>query len=306
MDEEARAEMSQKEIRLGIAGLDGHGPVFADVVNAQGLLPGVRVVAAMPYPSVMISAEQLAQNVERTRALGIQIVDEPEQLADAVDGILVLHDDGSKHLDLARLFAPFGKPMFVDKPFEVTAERAWGIVTACRQHSTPVFSASSLRFSRELTAALADTAGGAITSAMTYSPYAPKPTMPGWIYYAVHSVEPLFQILGRGCQQVACVAADSGPVAIGQWEDGRTGIAKAHQRAHWGYGFTIWRDQADVPGIVDAAYIYPALLAQIRDFVLTGKAPVDPEESVEMVAFMEAANESMAQGGQTVILKRPA
>lgn len=76
-------------------------------------------------------------------------------------------------------------------------------------------------------------------------------------------------------------------------------------RAHWGYGFFIWRDGADSPGVVDPNYIYPALLERVRDFVLTGQPPVDPEESVEVVAFMEAANESLAQGGRTVVLKRP-
>ncbi|HHX38433.1 MAG TPA: Gfo/Idh/MocA family oxidoreductase [Armatimonadetes bacterium] len=291
-------------LKLGIVGLDGHGPVFANVVNGpEPKVEGARVVAAMPVPSVMIPEERLRENIEKTRALGIEILDDPKALASRVDGVLVLHDDGSKHQELASLFAPFGKPIFVDKPFETTPEKARALVEACRRHSTPVFSASSLRFSKELTEALADNAGGEILSAMTYSPFSPKPTMPGWIYYAVHSVEPLFQILGRGCERLSCLPGEHGPVAIGEWSGGRTGIAKATARGHWSYGFTLWREKADQMAVVDPAHIYPALLREVKAFIETGKSPVDPEQSVEMVAFMAAANESMANGGKPVALK---
>jgi hypothetical protein len=291
-------------LKLGIVGLDGHGPVFANVVNGpEPKVEGARVVAAMPVPSVMIPEEKLAENVEKTRALGIEILDDPKELASRVDGVLVLHDDGSKHLELASLFAPFGKPMFVDKPFETTAEKARALVDACRQYSTPVFSASSLRFSKELTEALADDAGGPIVSAMTYSPFSPKPTMPGWIYYAVHCVEPLFQILGKGCERLSCLPGEHGPVAIGEWSGGRTGVAKATARPNWSYGFTLWREKGDQMARVDTAHIYPALLREVKAFIETGKSPVDPDQSVEVVAFMAAANESMANGGKPVDLK---
>ena len=291
-------------LKFGIVGLDGHGPVFANVVNGdQPKVEGARVVAAMPVPSVMIPEEQLKANVEKTRALGIEILEDPKELAARVDGILVLHDDGSKHGELASLFAPFGKPIFVDKPFETTAEKARALVESCKQHSTPVFSASSLRFSREIQAALADTDGGNITSAMTYSPFSPKPTMPGWIYYAVHCVEPLFQILGQGCRRVHCAPTDFGPVAMGVWVGGGVGIARATARPHWSYGFTIWREKADAVAVVDTQYIYPNLLSEIRKFIATGQSPVPPEQSVEVVAFMEAANESMAHSGRPVDLQ---
>jgi hypothetical protein len=56
-------------------------------------------------------------------------------------------------------------------------------------------------------------------------------------------------------------------------------------------------------GVVDPQYIYPALLREVKAFIETGKSPVDPDQSVQVVAFMEAANESMAQGGKPVALK---
>ena len=103
--------MNSAVLKLGVVGLDGHGPVFTNVVNGSDpMLPGARVVAAMPVPTVMILEDALARNVEKTRALGVEIVEDPAQLANRVDGILILHDDGSKHLELASRFAGMGKP----------------------------------------------------------------------------------------------------------------------------------------------------------------------------------------------------
>ena len=288
-------------LKLGVVGLDGHGPVFTNVVNgSQPMLPGARVVAAMAIPTVMIPEDALARNVEKTRALGVEIVEDPARLAKMVDGILILHDDGSKHLELTSLFAGRGKPIFVDKPLEANVEAARGLVELCQKAGCPVFSASSLRFSVELQACLANPEAGGVRSAMTYSPYKPKPSMPGWIYYGVHAVEPLFTLMGRGCKEVRCVNSDQGPVAVGVWQDGRLGIAKGTIGGMPGFGVTAWRDKATTSATVDTSKIYPALLQEIKRFIETGQAPIEPEESIEGIAFMVAANESMAQNGKPV------
>jgi len=293
--------MNDAPLKLGVVGLDGHGPVFIDLVNgARPMLPGARVVAAMAVPTVMISEDELARNVEKTRQLGAEIVEDPARLAEAVDGILILHDDGSKHLELTSLFAGMGKPIFVDKPLEANVQAARRLVEVCREADCPVFSASSLRFCAEIQACLADALAGGIRSAMTYSPFSSKPTMPGWIYYGVHAVEPLLALMGRGCREVRCVMSEAGPVAVGAWQDGRLGIARGTIGGIPSFGFTAWRDRATTSATVDASKIYPALLNEIKRFIETGEAPVAPEESIEGIAFMVAANESMAQDGKPV------
>ena len=290
-------------LKLGIVGLDGHGPVFTREVNgAAQAVKGARVVAAMPFPSEMITKKQLAVNVETVRKLGVAIVASPEELAARADGILILHDDGSKHLELARMFADKGKPLFIDKPFEANAAKARAILDLCRKNKVKTFSASSLRFSLEMQKVLADRKGGRIRSAMTYSPFLLRPTMPGWIYYAIHSVEPLYALLGPDCREVRCIAHDHGPVAIGTWKDGRLGMARGIRKgfgAH-AYGFTVWKEDMTETATIDSGKIYPELLKQIKRFFQTGKPAVVPEESVEVIAFMEAANKSMADGGITV------
>lgn len=291
--------MKTNVLKVGIVGLDGHAPAFTRLVNGTAqVIKGLKVEAAMSYPSVMIPKKQLAENTETVRKLGVAIVTDPKELAARVDGILILHDDGSKHLELVRIFADKGKPL------EANTAKAHVILNLCRKHKAKVFSASSLRFSSEIQKILANKTGGFINSALTYSPYKTKTaTMPGWIYYAIHAVEPLYALMGQGCREVRVVNCHDGPMAVGTWKDGRTGMARGIKRGYHGYGFTVWKEQTVETATVDSGRLYPELLKKIRTFFETGKSPVLPEESAEVIAFMEAANKSMANNGRPVMMK---
>ena len=48
---------------------------------------------------------------------------------------------------------------------------------------------------------------------------------------------------------------------------------------------------------------YPPLIREIVTFLKTGDAPVTPEESIAIYAFMEAADESKRRGGEEVSLE---
>jgi predicted dehydrogenase len=299
--------MSEAELKLGVVGLDGHGPVFISLLHGPDCpVPGLRVTAAMPVPSAMISERQLAENTEAVAKFGVRIAADAAELASGVDGILILHNDGSKHYELAKLLADKGRPLFIDKPLEADTSAAAELLELCRRHGCPVFSASCLRFSAEIEAAARAEEGEAILSAMAYSPYIESPTMPGWIYYGIHAVEPLYRLMGTGCREVRCTMYQQGPVAVGIWEDGRTGIARAIRGGEHGYGFIAWKERATVTAALSVdtvgTHVYLELLKRIKLFFQTGTAPVSPEESLEVIAFMEAANKSMAQEGRGVQL----
>jgi len=297
--------MSVPELKLGVVGLDGHGPVFISLLNGLDCpVPDLRVTAAMPVPSVMVPKRQLAENIKAVAGSGVCITEDAAKLAAEVDGILILHDDGSKHYELAKLFADKGKPLFIDKPLEADTAAAAELVRLCRRYDCPVFSASCLRFSAEVEAAIEDDKGGAILSAMAYSPYMESPTMPGWIYYGIHAMEPLYRLMGPGCKEVRCTMQQQGPVAVGTWDDGRTGIARAVRGGEHGYGFIVWKERTTVTAALSVdnvgTRVYLELLKRIKNFFRTGIAPVPLEESLEVIAFMEAANASIEQDGRRV------
>ena len=295
--------MNDEMIKLGVVGLDGHGPVFSKEVNSPDSVLGAKVTAAMPVPSVMVTEDVLAKNISETQDLGVKIVEKPEYLASTVDGILILHDDGSKHLELFKRFVPLGKPIFIDKPLETTPSKAREIAELAEANDCPVFTGSALRFCPEVNETLSAFGDGGVISAMTYSPFMLHAAMPGWIYYAIHSVEHLYALMGPGCKEVRCLPqADNDAVAVGTWEDGRMGIARAISQGPHEYGFTAWSKQQVKTTPVNIDTIYSGLLKSIVEFVKTKSSPVSMVESVEVISFLAAANESMGQDGKAVAI----
>jgi hypothetical protein len=73
------------------------------------------------------------------------------------------------------------------------------------------------------------------------------------------------------------------------------------RRGHSGYGATVFGSK----GIASAGESvgYKPLVVEIVKFFKTGKTPVDLNETLEMFAFMEAADESKRQGGKPVTLE---
>jgi len=55
---------------------------------------------------------------------------------------------------------------------------------------------------------------------------------------------------------------------------------------------------------INVAYIYRELFRRIVEMFRTGRPPLDIEETLEIVAFIEAALESAQRGGEEVRLGR--
>jgi hypothetical protein len=70
-----------------------------------------------------------------------------------------------------------------------------------------------------------------------------------------------------------------------------------------GYGGRAWGEKGETA--VGAYDGYAPLVVEIVKFFQTGVAPVAPQETIEILAFMEAADESKRTQGQPVRLRLP-
>jgi hypothetical protein len=88
----------------------------------------------------------------------------------------------------------------------------------------------------------------------------------------------------------------------GTWADGRTGIFRQENGAdRKGYGGRAMGEKGESPiGSYDG---YDVLLFEIVKMFRTGAVPVSAGETLELYAFMEAADESKRRGGAEVTLK---
>lgn len=297
------APAAAQNIRAGIIGLDtSHVLAFTKTLNQTPQKPevmGVRMVAAYPQGSKDIesSIKRVPEYTEKVKALGVEIVPSIDVLLDKVDVVFLETNDGRPHLEQVLPCLEAHKPVFIDKPIAGTLVDAIKIFDAAKKAGIPVFSSSSLRFGKG-TQAVRGGSIGKVKQAETTSPASLEATHPDLFWYGIHGVESLFTVMGTGCQSVKRGTTADGKITVtGTWEGGRTGTFTEAK----GYGGKAVGDKGEAAiGTYDG---YDPLLYSAVHFFRTGVAPVTPEETLEIYAFMEAADESKRRGGAEVSLK---
>lgn len=301
----ASAQEAAKVLKIGIIGLDtSHATAFTKILNDANAAPDVancRVVAAYPKgsPDIVSSTSRVPAYTKEVQALGVEIVDSIEVLVTKVDAVLLETNDGRPHLEQVLPVFKAGKPVFIDKPIAGSLQDAVAIFEAARQYKVPVFSSSSLRYTKGAQALRAGTSGK-ILGCDTYSPCSLEATHPDLYWYGIHGVESLYTVMGPGCEKVSRASTPDADFVLGVWKDGRLGTFRG-MRKGGGYGGTAITDKSIQQ--VGGAEGYRPLLVEIIKFFRTGVAPVSEEETLEIYTFMEAADESKRQGGAPVTLQ---
>jgi hypothetical protein len=292
-------------IRVGIIGLDtSHAIAFTKLLNDPNPAPelaGCTVVAAYPpgSPDIESSVTRVPGYTEQIRDMGVTIVDSIDELLSQVDAVLLETNDGRPHLEQVRPVLKAGKPVFIDKPIAGSLRDALLIFAEAEAANVPVFSSSSLRYT-EGAQAIRHGAIGKVLGCDAYSPCSLEATHPDLFWYGIHGVESLFTVMGTGCQQVTRVSADGTDLVVGTWNGGRIGSFRGIRDGKSDYGGTAFGSEA-IQAIGPYGGYRP-LVVEIVKFFRTGKAPVDAQETIEIYAFMEAADESKRRGGVPVLL----
>ncbi len=295
------------DIRLGIIGTDtSHVVVFTQMFNDPARpdhVPGVRVVAAFKggSPDIDSSWSRVDNYAEELRTKwNVTLEPDIPKLCAKVDAILLESNDGRKHLPQARQVIAARKPMFIDKPLASTLEDAREIARLAREAGVPFFSSSSARFAGIATALKFPDVQGAIV-------WGPGPLEPHHYldlsWYAIHPIELLYTLMGMGCEQVSRMASTDSDEIVGRWKGGRIGSVRAN-RPHGAQGAAVFRPNNRVTQSDETMKEgYGPLLQEIVKFFQTGRPPVAPEETLEIMAFMDAAQRSKEAGGKPMPLR---
>jgi len=191
------------------------------------------------------------------------------------------------------------KPIFIDKPLASTLNDARAIAKMLDDARVPWFSASSLRWS-EMTEKLG---GPGIQGATTWGPGPVEEHHQLELsWYAIHPIEVLFTLMGPGCEEVTRIAgADSDEMQC-RWRDGRIGSVRA-LRPYGTYGAVVFRKDGVSMSPPKPRAGYETLVREIVKFMETGTPPVSNAETLEIFAFMDAAQRSKEAGGKPMRLK---
>jgi hypothetical protein len=305
----APASAQTRDIRVGIIGTDtSHVTAFTRLLNDKNdpnHVPGARVVAAFKGGSPDVEASRTRIDrfaAELADKWGVEFVDSIEELCEKVDAVLLESVDGRPHLSQVRPVFKAKKPVFIDKPFTASYADAREIVRLARESKVPFFSTSSLRFVADVQTLRNSGAHGGIQGAFTFGPENLEPHHPDLFWYGIHAVEMLYTLLGSGCEQVTRVKTDSGDTVVGRWKDGRIGTMRGLIQGKQDYGAVAFGMKAVLATPVPMKSDYRGLLVEIVKFFRSGVPPVQPEETLEIIAFMEAAELSKVRGGAPVAL----
>ncbi|MCA9024526.1 MAG: Gfo/Idh/MocA family oxidoreductase [Planctomycetaceae bacterium] len=289
-------------LRAGMIGLDtSHVIAFTKIFNAEAPaedVAGVKIVAGYPGGTdIPASADRVEGFTNQLRESGIEIVETIPELIDRVDVVLLESVDGRIHLEEARQVIAAGKPVFIDKPIAGSLVEAIMIFEMAERAGVPCFSSSSIRFGDDLLNARHNESLGPIAGCAAWGPCIYQPGIPDLFNYGVHGVEGLYTVMGTGCQTVVRTKTEDTDFVVGTWEGGRIGTYRGIRNNSAGFGFMIFGNKA----ITHAGRgEYGQLCREITRFFKTGTSPVPTSETIELFAFMEAADESHRQGGAAV------
>jgi predicted dehydrogenase len=299
------ADPNVQPLRAGMIGLDtSHVPAFAKYfnrpkANSDGL--GIRIVAGYPGGTdIPASRDRVRKYTEELRGLGAEIVDTIPALLGKVDVVLLESVDGRIHWQEAVPVIEAGKPLFIDKPAAGSLADVIAIFELAKKHRTPCFSSSSLRYYPGIQALLKSSQVGRIAGAATWGPCSYQEGIPDMFYYGIHGIEALYTLMGPGCQTVTRVTTQDTDHITGVWPDGRIGTYRGIRRNKEDFGALVFGSS----GIVQAEKSggYEELCREIDRFFQTRQSPVSADETIEIFAFMEAADESKRLGGAPVSL----
>ena len=294
-------------LRIGLIGLDtSHVVAFTKLLNDpsnEHHIPNGKVVVAFPggsddfelsYSRVEGFTNELRDDYQ------VKIVDDCEQVAAASDMVFITSVDGRVHLEQFKQIVSHGKPTFIDKPLAVCSEHAREIFRLAEDAGVPLMSSSSLRYMDGLAVALSAeklAELGSVRGCDAFGPMAIEPTQPGLYWYGIHTVDMVERVMGPGCERVQTDTNDNADVVTATWSDGRVATVRGNRNTHSSFGITLHHEKgfqhvdmaAGRPG-------YAAMLAAVFDSLPNGTPDVPPEQAIEVIRLIEAANQSRDSG----------
>ena len=296
-----------KTMKLGMIGLDtSHVSAFAALLNDPDHpyhVAGGRIEVAYPgIPSkdFELSYTRVEKYTDELRSkYGVAILESAEAVAEQSDALLLVSVDGRVHLDLFKRIVSFRKPVFIDKPLAVSSREAEEIFALAKQYQVPLMSCSSLRYAEALTEELLNASDDdKILGADCYGPMMIESAVPDFYWYGIHSVEILYQIMGKGCVSLSVTTKEDYDVITGTWEDGRIGVVRGNRKGNNQFGALIHRSKTNC--LVEASRhpkpSYAGMLERIMHMFHSGQPDIDPAETLEIIRFLECANQSRRSG----------
>lgn len=223
---------------------------------------------------------------EWCRQRNITPVGSMQELVDTVDAIMVIAaDDSSWHEEVCQIPLRSGKPVFVDKTFARDLPTGRRLFALAEEYGTPVFSSSAQRYCQSI---------------LDYQ--VEHPERPNFVStvgphsldnYAVHQLEPIVALMGTGVKRLKGFPVGSAVTQlILDYGNGRMANFVQSPQPWAEFNFMVSDGETGKRLVSDDRDFYHNLAKAIMDFFVHGICPVAKEETLEILAIIDAAREA--------------
>lgn len=219
--------------------------------------------------------------------LGIRLAASQEELVSRCDAIIVLSPDNSEMYEaLCQVPLRSGKPVYVDKTFAPGLAAAKRIFALAKAFGSPVFSSSALRFAEEYRD---------VPPLLSFSSQGPG----SFETYAVHQLEPLVMLMKGEPEKVLALGAEGRQTLVTAFQDGRFADISCLGEGDF---LTTLRTRDSVRAEAIQSDFFRAFIAELLAFFKTGASPVPMEETLSIMALLEAGARALKRPGTWVYL----
>ncbi len=284
------------DVRVGLVGVNtSHAGAFARILNENKAIPGAHL--SWVWGGELRSDQPDASTLAATYGIDA-VAGEPTELLGQTDLVLVVDDTGggATHAPMARPFVDAGIATFVDKPMTLELGEAQALFALAATKNAPLFSASALRFSAELEAERETFAAlGKLSSVVSVGPGE-------WFYYGVHAVEQLFAVAGGDVEWVQRFSFPDRDVAVLSYANGGpTATVQTLRDASYVFHVTAYgKEGFHAAQVKDSTAYYTNLVRAAVEMARTRVAPIAAEETLNLLAVLQAGVLSAERGGERV------
>jgi predicted dehydrogenase len=286
-------------VKVAIIGLDtSHAvalPKLMQDPEVKDQVRELRAVSCLRFSTPFQSEKGLDERQAYLESIGVKVTNDFEEAVAGCDAVMLEINDPSYHLEYFEKCASLGKPVFLDKPFADTLENTGKILDIAKEKNVRFFTSSSLRFDIDIVEGLQKVKPP--QSATVWGPVGRAAAGSSIVWYGVHAFEILNRTMGSGAVAVSGSADLNGYVFHVIYGDGRRGIVELSRNC-WSYG-TACRDAEGKSSLIQVTGripFYKMLLMEIVKFFTTGEQPVALTDSIEVMAMLSAADESVRTG----------
>lgn len=296
-------KLIQNPIRVALIGLDtSHSIEFARRLQApdcadEQKVSGLEAVSCLRFATPFQSEEGLDERQKQLESWGIKVTTSFDEAVENCDALMLEINDPACHQEYFVRCAELGKPIFLDKPLAENLEAGQAIIELAEAKKTSFFSASSLRFVPQLEEACKQMPSPQFVH--VFGPLGQAPSGSSVVWYGVHTFEMLQRAMGNGAQSVRVFEDTSGVTAIVSYADKRRGVVELNNGAYV-YGGSLRDAKHALPFVADMTRAYSDLLVLIETFFRTGLTPVSIEDTLEIMALLDATERALQSGQEEV------